>query len=326
MIHDSDVLYYWLYDAGTEIDTYDSCPDYWGDESTDGESRGANIDAFLEYCQPTAKRSQLEEVLGRSSADDATAASGSAFVFAEDRLVQLGCLLGLCQETLMIDFNDIGREIAPDAIGAVWVGSAEQHTEDATADEAGDGVHVRMPHAPLHDAAAKDDVAAIARLVANGTDVNEIPHGYTVTALAMAACQGGPASIRKLIALGADLSKKHHEGATPLHFAVQSARAENVRTLGELGADVNEYDSRLGTLLHLALVNPSPDVVRVLIELGVDRDRKNPAGCTPLRALQMQLDGLRQMQRTLEGAAVAALSKYTRVLEEVEHVLADSSD
>ena len=51
MNHDDDVLYYWLFEQGKEVDDYCSCPDYFGeddsdeyDEDAEPEERGGDAD------------------------------------------------------------------------------------------------------------------------------------------------------------------------------------------------------------------------------------------------------------------------------------------
>lgn len=40
MNHDDDVLYYWLFEGGKEVDGYDSCPDYFGEDEDEDEPPG----------------------------------------------------------------------------------------------------------------------------------------------------------------------------------------------------------------------------------------------------------------------------------------------
>ena len=184
-----------------------------------------------------------------------------------------------------------------------------------------DGEGAFTPSAPLHRAAAKNDVAVIEQLIAAGRDIDEIPRGYTVTALAVAASEGTPATIRKLVELGADLQNKGHDGATPLRFAVQSSQGQNIRTLVELGAEIDEYDPTVGTLLHVAVLQSSADVVRLLMELGLDPKRKNHRGITPLDGAQAQLRGLHQAESMMRGASVPAIADHIRELEELERIM-----
>jgi ankyrin repeat protein len=235
-------------------------------------------------------------------------------------LTRLGALLGLPDIVLMVDYGDIGREIDPEELGAVWIGLGEpEHT--SSPDRHQQPVLERFS-APLHDAAAKDNIAEIERLVASGAEINEIPHPYTLTALATAAQAGSPQTLRKLVELGADLHKKGPQGATPLGAAVQSGQVENIRTLVELGARVDEFDNQLGTLLHLAVVQVlSPDVVRLLLELGVDPQRTGSGGLTPLELVQARLAGMEHLKAKMPKAYRAALTLQVVDLEEIRRLL-----
>jgi hypothetical protein len=50
IVHDSDVLLYWLCDEGKELDRYNSAPGYFTDQETPPD--GGNPEALMVYCQP----------------------------------------------------------------------------------------------------------------------------------------------------------------------------------------------------------------------------------------------------------------------------------
>jgi hypothetical protein len=323
LVHDSDVLCYWLYDLGKQLDEYNSCPCYGeDDESIDEESLAANCTLLAAYCKQGIEPAKLEEIMVQWTRSDRAAGQMPRFVVVEEALVRLAPLLGLSESVVSTDYNDFGRDVSPQEMGAVWAGTGEPPEQDATTEEILDRtLRLKMPPAPLHEAAVANDITAIEHLVAEGADVNEIPCPYTVTALAMAAGQGRPATIRRLVELGADLHKKTHEGATPLRLAVQAGNVENIRTLVDLGADIDDYDPRTGTLLHWALMCAAHESFRTLLELGADSERKSPTGHTPLSCVQVQLAGLRRVQSMAKGAAMALLGEQIRTLEEFERIL-----
>jgi ankyrin repeat protein len=97
-------------------------------------------------------------------------------------------------------------------------------------------------------AAKSDRVEVIALLVELGAAVDADP--YRGTPLAWAAVNGRTASIRELVALGADPNRRgtfggpdHGEGVTALHLAAQAGRVEAARALLELGADTTIADA-----------------------------------------------------------------------------------
>ena len=92
---------------------------------------------------------------------------------------------------------------------------------------------------------------ALDALVAHGA----VPDAevYRGTALIWAAACGRAASIRRLVALGADPSRRstfggpqHGEGVTALHVAAQGGHRDAVRALLELGADRTIQDALYG--------------------------------------------------------------------------------
>lgn len=325
LVHDSDILCYWLYDAGKLLDKYNSWPCYWSNDDTiDEESLAADCEILAKYCQPGTDSHKLETLLTQATRASIAAGNMRVFALAEDGLAQLATLLGLDEGVVLTDYNDFGRDVSPEELRATWAGSAEQPKQDSLVE--GDSettLRLAMPPSPLYDAAAEDDVVTIEELVADGADINEIHSLYTCTALAVAAGQGTPATIRTLVELGADLHKKGRGGPTPLRVAVQAGLVENIRTLVELGANVNEFDPQTGTLLHWALMCSTPEAIHVLLELGADRERKNAAGFTPLHSVQIQLEGLRKVRAMLGDKHVPAFDDQFRELEEAERILTE---
>ena len=54
IVHDSDILLYWLCADGKELDRYNSAPGYFTDEETPPE--GGNPEALAVYCNTSADR------------------------------------------------------------------------------------------------------------------------------------------------------------------------------------------------------------------------------------------------------------------------------
>lgn len=325
LVHDSDIFCYWLYEFGQLKDEYNSAPGYWG-EDVDEESLAGNRSILVKYCRPGTAIAQLDEILAQWTQEDLSQGRMPDFVFAEDRLRALAPLLGLSEHCANVDFRDIGRDIQPAELGARWYGSGDSPAGEETEAEdpfnaAEPQLRLHVPGSPLLEAVQQNDLNAIEQLVADGADLNEIPAGYTVTPLAMAASQSLPATVLRLIELGADLHKKGREGATPLRMAVQSNQAENIRVLVEHGADIHEFDRHLGTLLHLAVVNPSQETVQALLDLGIDPSQTNSAGFTPLGMLQMQLMATRQALAAVPEQARGILKVHLEKLDALEKLL-----
>jgi ankyrin repeat protein len=105
-----------------------------------------------------------------------------------------------------------------------------------------------------------------------------------------------PATVRHLLANGADVSAQGHEDRTALHVAAMlttrddamaARRLEVVFLLLAAGADVNARDASGGTALHLALRGVyrvgevDGELVRALLSAGADPDARNHAGFLP---------------------------------------------
>jgi len=139
---------------------------------------------------------------------------------------------------------------------------------------------------PLHHAR---EPRVIQRLFDIGGDINATDiDGYTplfhVTGHAFGG--GSPASVRKLIKLGANIEAIAENGMTPLHSAAISANLEIIKTLIDAGANLDIRDHDGNTPLHLAEKYDvpgcigRPDAVGLFIKLGADVTLKNKSGRT----------------------------------------------
>lgn len=102
LVYDSGIAMYWLYQCGSLIDAFDSCPDYFDDEVGDQPCKrvGGKTELILPMCKPGTTHAQLEAVLHPE--EDPT--------FAEDILVAFGKLLGLDEMRLTLGFEYFEHE------------------------------------------------------------------------------------------------------------------------------------------------------------------------------------------------------------------------
>jgi ankyrin repeat protein len=159
------------------------------------------------------------------------------------------------------------------------------------------------PDTRLVDAAAKPDVEAVRKLVAEHVDVNapqadgttalhwaahwdnreladlliraganpKTTNAYGATPLAEACTNSDPAMIEKLLKAGADPNAVSSEGETALMTAARTGSVESVKALLDHGADVNAKEKWLGqTALMWAVAENHPAVVEALIAHGAD--------------------------------------------------------
>ena len=82
LVHDDDVFAYWLFEGGRIVDTYNSCPDYFGDHNP--PPRGGNASALSHLLLDQGKVGELQALLDEDSFD-----------FELERQDQFAALLGL---------------------------------------------------------------------------------------------------------------------------------------------------------------------------------------------------------------------------------------
>ncbi len=132
--------------------------------------------------------------------------------------------------------------------------------------------------APIHDAAKKDDVAALEALLAGGADLNE-SDGFG-TPLYYSVRWGHLAAAKLLIERGADVNASTKFGI-PLLGAATKGRADLVSLLLEKGANPNaEFGGEKA--LHIAAKGGCLDCVKALAAAGADVNARTKDGKTPL--------------------------------------------
>ncbi len=123
----------------------------------------------------------------------------------------------------------------------------------------------------LWDAAKSGDVAALAKAIDEGADVNAIdartnPNGRR--ALNWAAWYNHADAIKELLKVGAEINGVNLTGFTPIHHAAEAGSPEAARVLIEAGADVNLPSNAGETPLQRARREGHQEVVRLLEAAG----------------------------------------------------------
>jgi ankyrin repeat protein len=113
------------------------------------------------------------------------------------------------------------------------------------------------------------------------------------TALHLAAAAYQPELVRRLLAMGADVSARNRRGAEPLHYAVDGipgsrswsppAQAATITCLIGAGADPNALDKSGSSPLHRAVRARCAAAVSALLEGGADARRESKSGSTPMK-------------------------------------------
>jgi ankyrin repeat protein len=122
-------------------------------------------------------------------------------------------------------------------------------------------------------ASAAGDVRCLQVLIDAGASIDApAPDGRT----ALAAGVSSLPVVDLLLRSGASVRKADSIGATPLHRAVLSARAETIACMLNHGADPNQRDATGNSPLDLALSMQSRDSCRLLTDHGARLDPKGP--------------------------------------------------
>ena len=136
---------------------------------------------------------------------------------------------------------------------------------------------------PVADAAMRRDLASVRSLIAGGADVS-VAQGDGLTALHWAARHGDRAMATALIGAGANLAAVTRLGAhTPLHVAGTTGAANVVEALLEAGADPAVTTTTGAAALHFAAGAGNSDAVAALLRHSAAADaREHQWGQTPL--------------------------------------------
>jgi ankyrin repeat protein len=100
--------------------------------------------------------------------------------------------------------------------------------------------------------------------------------------VADAAMKGDLATVRTLLAQGANVNAAQADGGTALHWAVYRGERELAEVLIRAGANVKAANRAGATPLWLATITGDPSILGALLEAGADANERFPLGRTPL--------------------------------------------
>ncbi|BAT99929.1 hypothetical protein VIGAN_10147300 [Vigna angularis var. angularis] len=133
---------------------------------------------------------------------------------------------------------------------------------------------------PLHTFAACGECFLLDSLLKHNVDINAVDKvGLTVLHKAIGKKQ---AITSYLLRNSANPFVQDKEGATLMHYAVQTGSTETIELLLFYNVDINLQDKDGWTPLHLAVQTQKPNVVRLLLLKGADKTLRNKDGLTPL--------------------------------------------
>ena len=133
----------------------------------------------------------------------------------------------------------------------------------------------------LHDAVAKNDMAALEKILRSEQDVDEIDErGWT--ALHLAASRGMTTQAITLLEHGADVNALGPVSHTPLHICALHGTTETAIALMERGADIEAKQTDSRTPLHLCSIRKTTETAEALMERGAKLNAIDRFQSTPL--------------------------------------------
>lgn len=166
------------------------------------------------------------------------------------------------------------------AVAANSMAQIQDDPNDPTPETAEDGQ-------PIHYAAQQGDLAAIARELGRGVDVNlpipsERPRKDGTTPLHLAAAHADAATLRFLLEHGADPLLENGLKSIPLLNAAAYGDTERVRVLLDAGSPIDSQNSFFTTALMCATTWGDVERVELLLQRGARTDIADERDNTPL--------------------------------------------
>jgi Ankyrin repeats (3 copies) len=271
LVHDSDFACYWLVDDGKLLDEFNSCPGYFDDDD-DGSANpsGGQTDVLLPYCRPGVEEKQLEALLREETLFAESVIEGLADALGIDRERALDNYRGSSAPGDDDDSDDDddgprgGPNVSPAALADRFAKMYGIKQDSTAADPKA---------AALVEAAADDDTESIARLLAEGVDIDaeapgRLPGRHSASEMAQLFPGGAP-----------------KVPMTPLLAAVANKRRRATEQLLDAGADPNRVHSLFGTAVHTATGAGEAELLELLLARGGDLNALNAKGMTPLQIL-----------------------------------------
>ncbi|WCJ32732.1 ankyrin repeat protein [Euphorbia peplus] len=134
---------------------------------------------------------------------------------------------------------------------------------------------------PLHSLAASGEFYLVDALLKHNVDINAV-NLDGMSALSKAILCRKQAITNYLLRESASPFVRDEDGATLLHYAVQTANLPAIKILLLYNVDINLQDNDGWTPLHVAVQARRTDVIKLLLLKGADRTLKNKDGLSPV--------------------------------------------
>jgi hypothetical protein len=266
LLHDSDVVSYLLFDDGTLIDEYDSCPDYFGEVPAPKHRRTQGRPARLAaYASQPGRAARLERVLDRRQ----------EHTFEDVRLQALARALGIPPKRALANLSDL-EGVEPESPRSAARRVAELF--DAIEYEEGPAAVRRLLEAGVAPDASRGRVSALGEAASLGqVSVVKVLLEAGARDDAALLIAGDARTATVLLQHGADVNHRDASGRSALWNAVEVGAADLVRVFLRHGADVRRpYDIQYhvprrreaGTILWFAERGGRADIIRALRRAG----------------------------------------------------------
>lgn len=154
----------------------------------------------------------------------------------------------------------------------------------------------------LAEAAARGDARRVARLAAEGVDVDARGDKKT-SLLEWALLNRSKAGLAALLDAGADPAVTDEQGNSVVHLAAMSNDPDYLRILLDKGADPNTPNDKTGaTPIFSALMGTRDEQLQMLLTAGADPARADRMGNTPLH-LAAKINAFARTLDLLEAGA-----------------------
>ena len=293
LVHDSDFACYWLVDDGKLLDEFNSCPGYFDDDD-DGSPNpsGGQTDLLLPYCRTGVQEKDLEALLREETTFAESVIEGLADALGIDRNRALDNYRGKAKPDDDDESDDEddnpkgGPNVSPSGLAGRFAQMLGITQGSAAADP---------KVTALVEAAANDDTENIARLLADGVDIN-------AEAPAQLPGRQSAAELQKLFPGGAPKVPM-----TPLLAAIANKRRHATEQLLDAGADPNRVHALYGSAVHATIAAGEPELLELIIARGGNLNAVNARGQTPLQILaasRATLERLAQAKEMMKSMGV----------------------
>mmetsp|Transcript_23448 Transcript_23448/g.55831 ORF Transcript_23448/g.55831 Transcript_23448/m.55831 type:complete len:442 (+) Transcript_23448:16-1341(+) len=224
-------------------------------------------------------------LLQRRMAEELLKAASDGNVTKVQQLISLGANTTITDKRSKTPLHLAAANGHPAAVAALLAAGASRHAID----EEGRTplVSALWSGGELDDAGrptADRGHAVVVELLAVDGHVN-LRNRRGRTPLQVAVWEGShPASVKKLLAAGANTEVTAELGKTPLHIAVDFRRSKILEKLLAGGANTDAFDQWGYTPLHLAAAKGHAEQVEMLVKAGANVNTKKQGGKTPLRS------------------------------------------